>query len=222
MLRANLLRTSLLWLTLPCFAAPPDPLAASTAPVDAATLVASLKRAAPSRTAYTEIRFSALLDRPLVLRGELEYLGPAQLGKRVDSPYREQTTIANGEATVRRGDRAPRTFSLSQAPELEGFLRGFAALLGGDVATLARDFELDASGSTANWHLILKPHDSRLARRIGALEVDGAGRTPRCFRTREADGDVSMLLVDTLATTKLPMRPSQLQIDALCRGMTAR
>ena len=214
--------TSPLWLTLPCFAAPPEAVATPAAHIDAATLIASLRRAVPSRTAYTEIRFSGLLDRPLILHGELEYLGPAQLGKRVDSPYREHTTIANGEATVRRGERAPRTFSLSQAPELEGFLRGFAALLGGDAATLARDFELVVSGVAANWQIMLKPRDSRLARRISAIEVDGANRTPRCFRTRDADGDISILLVDTLAATHLPTRPSQPQIDALCRGITMR
>ena len=43
-------------------------------------------------------------------------------------------TIADGEASVQRGDKPARKFSLSQAPELEGFLRGFAALLGGDAA----------------------------------------------------------------------------------------
>ena len=163
-----------------------------------------------------------MLDRPLILRGELEYLGPGQLGKRVDTPYREQTTVANGEASVRRGDSAPRTFSLNQAPELEGFLRGFAALLGGDAVTLARDFELVTTGNSANWQLTLKPRDRRLARRISVIEVDGAGATPRCFLTREADGDVSMLLVDTLAATVLPTRPAQSQIDALCRGVKAR
>ena len=203
----------------PSFAAPPE---APAAPIDARTLVAGLKRAVPSRTAYTEIRFSGLLDRPLILRGELEYLGPGKLGKRVDTPYREQTTVADGEASVRRGDRAPRTFSLNQAPELEGFLRGFSALLGGDSETLARDFELVANGEKTNWQLTLTPRDNRLARRITAIEVDGAGGTPRCFRTREADGDVSMLLVDSLAATDLPTRPAQSQIDALCRGVKPR
>ncbi len=206
----------------PCFAAPPEATAAAAAAIDATALVSSLKRAVPARTAYTEVRFSGLLDRPLILRGELEYLGPGQLGKRVDSPYREQTTVANGEASVRRGDRAPRTFSLNQAPELEGFLRGFAALLGGDAATLARDFELVVRGDVANWQLTLKPRDPRLARRIRAIEVDGGGTTPRCFRTQEADEDISVLLVDTLAKVALPIRPLQTQIDALCRGTKTR
>lgn len=201
----------------PCLAAPPE----NTAAVDtaAAARVATLKRPTPARTAYTEVRFSGLLDRPLILRGELEYLGPGQLGKRVDSPYREQTTVADGEAQVQRSDGEPRRFSLSQAPELEGFLRGFAALLGGDAEALQRDFALTSSGTDAHWRLTLKPRDARLARRITGIDVDGTGSTPRCFRTRDADGDVGVLLVDTLAQVKIPTRPSQPQIDALCRGI---
>jgi hypothetical protein len=205
---------------LPSRATPPD--ATPAAALDPATLVIALKRDVPARTAYTEVRFSGLLERPLILRGELEYLGPGQLGKRVDEPYREQTRVANGEASVQRGTRAARTFSLSQAPELEGFLRGFAALLGGDADMLARDFTLTASGNTANWRLSLKPRDARLARRVSAIEVDGSAVTPRCFRTLEADGDLGVLLVDTLASAKLPARPSQPQVEALCRGVTTQ
>lgn len=177
-----------------------------------------LKRAAPARTAYTEVRFSGLLDRPLILHGELEYLGPGRLSKRVDAPYREQTRIADGEATVQRGERAPRTFALAQVPDLEGFLHGFGALLGGDAATLAEDFGLAAQGDRANWQLQLTPRDRRLARRVASIEVDGSDGAPRCFRTREADGDVSVLLVDTLAAVKLSQRPAPARIDALCRG----
>lgn len=180
--------------------------------------MAGLKRSVPARTDYTEVRFSGLLDRPLILRGELEYLGPGQLGKRVQSPYREDTRIADGSATVQRGERAPRTFALGQAPELEGFLRGFSALLGGDAEALARDFEISARSDRGQWRLLLKPRDSRLARRVSALEVDGQANTARCFRTRDADGDVNVLLVDALAKVKLPTRPSQMQVDALCRG----
>ncbi|HEY6985195.1 MAG TPA: LolA-related protein, partial [Rhodanobacteraceae bacterium] len=136
-------------------------------------------------------------------------------------PYREHMTIENDTASVQRGDNPARTFSLSQAPELEGFLRGFAALLGGEAEGLARDFHLGVSGSTSAWHLKLTPRDDRLARRVTAIEVDGSGKSARCFRTIEADGDVSVLLVESLADAKLPTRPTPPMIDALCRGLTA-
>lgn len=131
---ASALLAAALCLPTPSRAAPPE----AGAGLDARSLVAGLVRPPPARTAYTEVRWSNLLERPLVLRGELEYLGPGQLGKRVDTPYREQMTVADGQAKVQRGDAAARTFSLGQAPELEGFLRGFAALLGGDADALSR------------------------------------------------------------------------------------
>lgn len=193
-------------------------LPASATPPDADALIAALKRDVPARTAYTEVRWSGMLERPLILRGELEYLGPDRLAKRVETPYREEMLVADGSATVRRGERKPRSFALGQAPELEGFLRGFSALLGGDAQTLRRDFDLSASGDAANWQLQLKPRDSRLARRMASIEVDGALGEPRCFRTREADGDLAIVLVDTLATATLPTRVGRSQVDALCRG----
>jgi hypothetical protein len=188
---------------------------------DAQAIVAGLKRDAPARTSFAEVRFSSLLERPLILRGELEYDGPGKLSRTVKSPYDEHMTITDGQASVQRGDKPARAFSLSQAPELEGFLRGFAALLGGDAAALTHDFTLTASGNANAWHLKLTPRDDRLAKRITALEVDGAGKSARCFHTFESDGDVNVLLVESLADAKLPNRPTPPMIDAICRGIAS-
>jgi hypothetical protein len=204
-----MLLASLALLALPSLAAPPDP----------AALVATLEREPPARTAYTEVRFSGLFDRPLILRGELEYLGPGRLGRTVTSPYQETMRVADGAGEVTRGERETRHFSLGQAPELEGFLRGFTALLGGDAKALATDFELAASGDAAQWRLMLTPRDARLKRRVTAIEVDGDADGARCFRTREADGDVNVLLVEALADTKLAPRVSPMIVDGLCRGL---
>jgi hypothetical protein len=209
---------SAIWL-IPSRAAPEQ--GATSAGIDAQKIVAGLKREAPARTRFSELRFSSLLERPLILHGELEYGGPGKLSRNVDTPYVEHMTIENGEASVQRGDKPARKFSLSQAPELEGFLRGFAALLGGDAAALQRDFTLTASGNESRWRLKLTPSDDRLAKRMGSLEVDGAGTSARCFHTYEADGDVNVLLVESLADAKLPTRPTPPMIDALCRGKAA-
>ncbi len=175
----------------------------------------------PARTAFSEVRFSSLLERPLILRGDLVYDGPGKLSRNVRSPYDERMTIADGQASVQRGEKPARSFSLSQAPELEGFLRGFEALLGGDAAAVARDFTLTANGNAHAWHLKLVPRDDRLAKRITALEVDGAGKSARCFHTFEADGDVNVMLVESLADAKLPNRPTPPMIDAICRGIAS-
>ena len=201
--------SSLLCLILPCLA--------SAAEIDPLALVKGLQRELPARTPYTEVRFSAMYDRALVARGELEYLGPGKLGKRVDSPYSETTTIADGEVTVQRGSREPRRISLERIPELEGFLRGFSALLGGDAVALQRDFDVSSSGSAARWQLRLSPKDKRLKNRIDALQVDGAGDKARCFSIIDADADVSILMVEELATMTLPKPLTQKNVELTCR-----
>ncbi len=183
-----------------------------------AALVESLKRELPARTPYTEVRFAQMFDRPLVARGELEYLGPGKLGKRVDAPYRETTTIADGQVKVQRGERKPREIELGQIPELEGFLRGFSALLGGDAATLAHDFNLDIAERGERWRLSLAPKDARLKRRIAAIVVDGSGNAARCFTIRDADGDSSVMLVESLAAIELPKPLTPHNLDLTCRG----
>src|SRR6059058_2686378 len=74
----------------------PIPCRAASESPDAAAIVASLKRAAPARTAFSEVRFSGMLDRPLILHGELEYYGPGKLARTVSAPYAEQMIVADG------------------------------------------------------------------------------------------------------------------------------
>jgi hypothetical protein len=205
---------SSLALILPCLV--------NAAEIDALALVSGLKRELPARTAYTEVRFSHMYDRALVARGELEYLGPGKLGKRVDKPYQETTTIADGQVTVQRGSRKPRQISLDRVPELEGFLRGFSALLGGDALALERDFDLTSSGDNSHWQLRLSPKDKRLKKRIDALRVDGADDKARCFSIIDADDDVSILMVEKLASAPLPEPLTQKNVERACQNGVAK
>ena len=197
------------------------PCLANAAEVDPLALVSGLKRDLPARTAYTEVRFSNMYNRAVVARGELTYLGPGQLGKRVDTPYEEITTIADGQVTVQRGKRKPRQISLQRVPELEGFLRGFSALLGGDAEALRRDFELSGNGEPKQWQLRLVPNDKRLRKRIDAIMVDGSEDKASCFSIMDADGDVSILMVEELATAALPEPLMQKSVELACRGGVA-
>lgn len=197
------------------------PCLASAAEIDPLALVAGLQRELPARTAYTEVRFSGMYDRAVIARGELEYLGPGQLGKRVDTPYKEVTTIADGQVTLQRGERKPRQISLQRVPELEGFLRGFSALLGGDAEALQRDFELTGTGDSTQWQLRLVPIDKRLRKRIDAIVVDGSRDDANCFSILDADDDVSILMVEQLAPAALPEPLTQASIELACRGGVA-
>ena len=155
-----------------------------------------------------------LLRNPVVLHGELEYGGAGKLGKRVDAPYHETTTIAGGAVDVLRDGRAPRHFDLERAPELKALLTGFSALLGGDAATLRQFYTIALVENAQNWTLTLTPLAG--AQHLRAFAVAGSGNEPRCFTLQQADGDSSTLLLGALAAAPLPQPLTPAAVAAIC------
>jgi len=171
------------------------PLSAACAAPELDALLARIARPAPARTAFVEWRESALLAEPQRVAGELEYRGPAALSRRVDSPWRETTVVADGQVTVEREGERSRRFALRRAPELRVLLAGFGALLGGDRAGLARDFEIALETEGAAWRITLVPRDAAVRKHLATLAIDGRDDTPLCFLSTEADGDRSLMRV---------------------------
>ena len=102
---------TLLILATPGFAAPAEA-------VDAGWILARLARPVPDRTAFVELRGSALLKAPLRIEGEYRRPDNDSLVREVRSPYAETTTLRNGEAIIARAGKAPKKFSLARVPEL--------------------------------------------------------------------------------------------------------
>lgn len=195
-----------------------EPAPPASAPPAAAALIQGLAQSAPARTAFAEARFMQILERPLVVSGQLAWLGGDHLERRVDAPHAEVSTIADGEVTLARGDRPPRRFALSRAPQLRVLLDSFVALLGGDATRLAAAFGIEATGEASGaWTLVLTPRDARVARAVASITVDGHARATRCIATRDADGDLTIDLLGDLAS-RMPAQPTPDALHALCRG----
>ncbi|KRE83491.1 hypothetical protein ASG75_14055 [Rhodanobacter sp. Soil772] len=209
-----------LWLTgllLPLWASAsasePAP-AASSAPA----LIAALGQPAPAHTAFAEARFLQVLDRPLVVSGELSWLGGDRLQRRVDHPQQETSTIADGEVTQQRAGKSPRHFSLKRAPQLQVLLDSFVALLSGDAARLQQAFEIRQGGAAAGaWTLTLVPRDARVAKTVASIRIDGYAKASRCMHMQEADGDLAVDLLGPLAA-QMPAEPTREALQALCQS----
>lgn len=196
----------------------PALLLAATPPSDAAALIARLKRPLPAATAYTEVRFVHQLTRPLILRGELDYGGADKLGKRVDAPYRESTTISGDKVAVTRADRGSRHFDLERAPELKALMGGFSALLGGDAAALSVLYTISLVDNGNDWTLTLVPRDTALSARLKTFVIDGTDSEPRCFTLQQSNGDASVMLLGPLAAMTLPQPPTAAALAAMCHA----
>jgi len=182
--------------------------------------VARLARPAPADTAYLEVRFVNLLKQPLVLHGELHYGGPGKLGKRVDEPYHEATTIDDGAVEVRRSGKAVQRFSLERAPELQTLLAAFGALLGGDAATLQKFYDLRAQQSGEYFTLTLtsRPMGGAKSKPVHVV-VDGVDNEPGCFSYYPADGDASIMLLGSRAGSALPQPLTRAALESVCHRL---
>lgn len=158
-----------------------------------------------------------VLDKPLVVSGELSWLGGDRLQRRVLAPTKETATIADGEVTQEREGKKPRSFSLKRAPQLKVLLDSFVALLAGDPTALSQSFDVKLSRGAQRWTLALTPLDARVAKQISAIHVYGAGTEAACMRMDEGDGDTSIDLLGPLAA-KMPAQPTREALVALCGG----
>lgn len=185
--------------------------------VDAGWVLQALARPAPMRTAFVEVRGSALLKAPLRLAGEYRRPDAATLVREVRSPYRETTTLRAGEAVIARDGKTPRRFALSRVPELAGLQTSFGALLAGDRAGIERTYAVAARGSRERWTLTLVPKDKALAARVRDIVLYGQGAELRCIETRPARGELQRTLLASAAQAVTPTTDGA-GFERLCRN----
>ena len=188
--------------------------AARSAGPDVNALISKLARVPPATIAFTEARFSALLREPVIVAGELSYLGPGSFERRVTLPYRETTAIHGESVRIEREGEASRTFGLKRAPELGGLLSGFAALLSGDAAAVAREFSVASTGDEQSWALELTPLTRNDRRRLRQILVSGAESETRCFAVVSEQGSASVMLLGSAAAQPIA---ADATLDALLR-----
>lgn len=185
--------------------------------VDAGWILQALARPAPMRTAFVEVRGSALLKAPLRLAGEYRRPDAATLVREVRSPYRETTTLRAGEAVIARDGKTPRRFALSRVPELAGLQTSFGALLAGDRVGIERTYTVAARGSRERWTLTLVPKDKALAARVRDIVLYGQGAELRCIETRPAKGELQRTLLASAAQAVTPTTDGA-GFERLCRN----
>jgi hypothetical protein len=176
----------------PLCAVPRDAVAAR---VDADWILARLARPAPTRTAFVELRGSALLKAPLRIEGEYQRPREDTLVREVRAPYAETTTIRAGEVRIVRAGKSPRTFSLSRAPELGGLQASFGAMLAGDRRLLEQHYRIAVDGTRERWTLTLTPKQAALAAKLRTVVLRGRGAELRCIDTTPVKGDPQRTLL---------------------------
>ncbi len=181
------------------------------------SMVYRLAQHPPTQTPFVQAQFSPLLNRALVLKGQLVWDGGDKLERRVEQPYREQTSIAGTAVSVTRAGHGTKQYSLNRAPAMKALLNGLVAVLSGDPKKLRAVFNATLQRAGAYWTLLLVPRDSRLAHDLKQLALDGYAATLRCIEIRQAGGNASIYVLGKLGT-QVTARPTQATLQKLCRA----
>ena len=186
--------------------------------LEPSAVIERLKKPAPATIDFREVRFSALLDAPLAVRGTLRYLAPDHLERLVREPYLERTTIRGESVRVERDGEKLTTFALKRAPELKGLLSAFGALLTGDSTAVAKNFEIEATGDAKQWELRLVPRDARTRERVKDIVVIGRDDAPSCLLMSGAGEARTVSLFAELSKAAPQKNVTVNELTTLCRG----
>lgn len=163
-------------------------------------LMATLAANTGGRATFVERKYLAILDAPLVSRGELVYVAPARLERHTVSPRAESVVLDGEVLTIRREGRSQQ-LRLSDYPEVAAFIDSIRATLAGDRRALERSWQLSVSGRPEHWTLHLLPSDPKLATLIVRIRAEGRDGELRSIEILQADGDRSLMQIERSAAT---------------------
>lgn len=141
---------------------------------------------------YVETRHMAMLDQPLVAKGEMQFTPPDQLEKRATSPRPERMSL-KGETLSLERDGRELSIQLSSQPQAQGFVDSIRALLMGQRDMLERSYAVRLSGSMANWAIALYPKDVDVEKLVKRIDVEGSQGQIRRIEYSQAGGDRTVM-----------------------------
>lgn len=166
------------------------PSSAQTTELDA--LLASFRGMTGLSARFVEEKTIALLATPIRSEGEVHFVAPGTLMRRVTSPTTSAALIERGRLTmVANGQR--QEIDLTSNAVVGGFISSFADVLAGDRVALERTYRITyARLPDGDWKLTLRPKGAPLNQFLTEMEMIGNGRSVKTMRMIEVSGDVTL------------------------------
>jgi outer membrane lipoprotein-sorting protein len=164
---------------------------------DIDALMRGLARHEGGRAKFVETKTIAVLDKPVISSGELNYMPPAYLEKRTLKPKQELMVLDGNTLRLERGKQVF-SIRLSEHPEALAFVDSLRGTLSGDKAALEKNYKLRLFGTEERWTLDLLPDDQRIAAYVLRITFGGSGNRVEWIRYLQADGDSATMTIEQL------------------------
>jgi hypothetical protein len=145
----------------------------ATAPDDALLqhVLAELGQHQAVRADFVQTRANPALTQPQVSRGQLLFVLNHGMLWQTQSPYAETLALTGRHAL--RIDAQGHTHPMRDARGMDRISQMLQSMLAGKLDEVLRQFNVVASGTTANWTLRFTPKQERMARVLGSITLSG-------------------------------------------------
>ncbi|MEF8720305.1 MAG: LolA-related protein [Candidatus Accumulibacter necessarius] len=160
-------------------------------------LMDDLSRTRGGRARFVEIKYIALLDRPVVASGEISFTTPDRLEKRTLTPRPEVLLLDKDRLTLERGQQKL-SIDLASRPEAMAFVDSIRGALTGNRQALERNYALHLAGSRDQWTLTLLPSEQVIAGIVQKITITGQRNRICSIEYLQADGDRAVMSIEPL------------------------
>jgi hypothetical protein len=175
--------------------APPFP-ASAAADWGVEQLMQALGAVKSSKARFVERKHMAILSAPLEYSGALVYTAPDRLEKHTRTPRRESLLLERDQLTIESPERSQRrTVVLQDYPVIWAFVESIRSTLAGDLATLARFYEVKFDGGEHRWRLSLRPRDPQMEEVVSEIRLSGSRNWVNAVEIIETNGDRSVMTI---------------------------
>lgn len=164
-------------------------------------LMIQMAQVRAASASFTESKTSPLLSAPLTTQGQLTYAAPDYMRKTTQGAAPQDFILDHDRITMSGGpDGKTHIFHAADAPQIGGLVEGIRATLAGDEATLTRLYDAQLGGTPAAWKLRLLPRDTKAAKLVQSITIEGSGARITGIDTASPDGSDSRMSITETVT----------------------
>lgn len=140
---------------------------------------------------FKEEKYTSFLERPVVSKGQLEFIAPDRLAKYIIEPEKISNKISGDELEIKTAHQT-HTINLKEHPEFSSVLTSIINVLSGNHDALKKDFTITFEGQLKSWELVLVPRDSFVHSYIDSIKMQGSHNKLSNIIVTEANKDYSV------------------------------
>ena len=142
---------------------------------------------------FTENKLLRFLNKPLILTGRFYFRSSDFLQKNIDKPFIKVYTLKHNTITFTDKKLESEILTLKDHPLIYASMKAFYTTMSGNFHRLRASYNINLSGTSYKWELVLTPKSKRILKYIKNVTLTGNHTFIERVITNEVNGDSSII-----------------------------